>query len=112
MKEPTVQRKTPPLGDSMEPSYQAIADNLKKIWARENAQREVIWATCKKLGKCKPEELLAEINNLPTHKKVDELEAKNNFLLEKVKKLKKELDEQKKGHQEAIDKLNSGLLFN
>ena len=58
------------------------------------------------------EELEAAINNLPTQKKVDELEAKNNFLLEKVNKLKAELKEQKKEHQEAIDKLNSALLWN
>ena len=96
----------------MEQSYQAIADNLKKIRVRENAQGEVIQATCKKLGKCRPEELVVAIDNLPTRKKVDELEVKNNFLLEKVNKLKAKLDEQKKGHQEAIDKLNAALLFN
>ena len=58
------------------------------------------------------EELEAAISNLPTQKKVDELEAKNSFLLEKVNKLKAELKEQKKEHQEAIVKLNSVLLCN
>ena len=43
---------------------------------------------------------------------MDELEAKNSFLLEKGNKLKAELKEQRKEHQEAIDKLNSALLFN
>ena len=38
---------------------------------------------------------MAMIDSLPTRKKVDELEAKNNFLLVKVNKLKNELDEQK-----------------
>ena len=43
---------------------------------------------------------------------MDELEAKNSFLLEKANKLKAKLKEQKNEHQEAIDKLNSALLFN
>ena len=43
---------------------------------------------------------------------MDELEAKNSFLLEKANKLRAELKERKKEHQEAIDKLNSALLFN
>ena len=47
---------------------------------------------CKKLGKCRPEELEAGIDNLLTRKKVDELEAKNSFLLEKANKPKAELD--------------------
>ena len=67
---------------------------------------------CKKLRKCKPEELVAAIDNLPTRKKVDELEAKNSFMLEKANKLKGELDDQKKQNQEIIDKLNVALLFN
>ena len=40
------------------------------------------------------------------------MEAKNSFLLEKAKKLKEELDKQKKQNQEAIDWLNAALLFN
>ena len=96
----------------MEQNYQAIANNLKDIRAREYTQRELIRALCKKLGKVKPDELEVTIDNLPTRKKVDELEAKNSFLLEKANKLKAELKEEKKEHEEAIDELNSILLFN
>ena len=55
---------------------------------------------------------MAAIDSLPTRKKVDELEAKNNFLLVKTNKLKNELDEQKVENQTAIDKLNASLLLN
>ena len=106
------QRKTSTLLDLMERNYQTIANNLKDIRAREYAQGELIRPLCKKLGKVKPNELEAVINNLPTRKKVNELEAKNSFLLEKANKLRAELKEQRKEHQEVIDKLNSALLFN
>ena len=85
---------------------------MKKIWAREIIQGEVIRATCKKLGKCRLEELVASINNLPTQKQVDKLEAKNSFLLENARKLKGEFDDPKKHNQEILDKLNAALLFN
>ena len=56
--------------------------------------------------------MVAAINNLPSWKKVAEMEAKNSFLLEKTKKLQEELDKQKKQNQEAINRLNAALLFN
>ena len=98
--------------ESMEPSYQAIIDHIKKIWAREIIQGEIIRATCKKLTKCKPEDLVVAIDSLPTWKKVGELEAKNNFLLMKANKLKNELNKEKVENQTAIDKLNASLLLN
>ena len=52
------------------------------------------------------------IDHLLTLKRMDELEAKNSFLLGKANKLKDKLQEEKKEHQEAIGKLNSALLFN
>ena len=105
--EPTELPRTSPLMESMEPSY-----DLKRIWAWEIIQGKIIQAACKKLNKCKPEDLVAAIDNLPTRKKVDELETKNNFLLVKANKLKNELDEQKAKHQTAINKLNTSLHLN
>ena len=90
-------------------SYQAIIDAMKKIQAREVAQLELIRAACKKLGKCRPEDLLAVIDSLPSQKKVEELEAKNNFLLVKANKLKNKLDEQKAETQITFNKLNGSL---
>ena len=49
---------------------------------------------------------------LPTQKKIDELEAKNDFLFEKANKLRAELKETKEDHHKAIDKLNVALTFN
>ena len=98
--------------DLVERNYQTIANNLKDIRAQEYAQGALIRALCKKLGKAKPKELKAAIDSLPTQKKVDELEAKNSFLLEKADKLKAKLKEHKMELQEAIDKLNFALLFN
>ena len=111
-KRPMQQQKTSPIHESIEPSYHAIIDHLKKIRAWEVAQADIIREACKKLGKYKLEELVAAIDNLPTQKKIDKLEEKNSFLLGKANKLKAELDDQKKQNQEAIDRLNSALLFN
>ena len=55
---------TSPLMESMEPSYQAVIDHMKRIRAREIIQGEIIRATCKKLGKCKPKDLVAAIDRL------------------------------------------------
>ena len=85
---------------------------MKRIRAREITQGEIIRAACKKLRKCKLEDLVATIDSLPTWKKVDKLEAKNNFLLVKENKLKNELDEQKGENQPLLDKLNTAFLFN
>ena len=52
------------------------------------------------------------VDSLPTEKKIDELEAKNDFLLEKANKLRAELKETKEDHYKAIDKLNITLTFN
>ena len=57
---------------------------MKKIQAQEITQSEIIRAVYKKLGKCRSDELVAMIDDLPTRKKVDELEAKTNFLLKKA----------------------------
>ena len=43
---------------------------------------------------------------------MDELEAKNNFLLVKANKLKNELDEPKEENRTILDKLNASLLLN
>ena len=98
--------------ESIEPSYQAVIDHMKKIRAREIVQGEIIRAACKKLGKCRPKDLVAAIHSLPTRKKVEELEAKNNFLLAKANKFKGKLDEQKKNNQSTLNKVNATLLFN
>ena len=43
---------------------------------------------------------------------MDELEAKNAFLLEKSNKISAELKEEKEEHKKALDKLNLSLAFN
>ena len=91
----TQQQRTSPIQESIESSYHTIIDHIKKIRARELAQADIIREACKKLEKCNAEELVVAIDNLPTQKKIDKLEAKNNFLLGKANKLKGELDDQK-----------------
>ena len=52
------------------------------------------------------------VDDLPSQKKVDELEAKNTFLHEKANKIGAELKEEKEEHKKALDKLNFALTFN
>ena len=67
---------------------------------------------CARLGNVQPDGLLEAIDDLPSQKKVDELEAKNTFLLKKFKKISDELKEEKEAHKKALDKLNLSLAFN
>ena len=111
-KEPVVKRKTSTPLEGLDHSYQVIAHNLKEIREREHTQEALIRALCKRLGNVQPEGLLEAVDGLPTQKKIDELEAKNAFLLEKGNKLRAELKEVKEDHQKALDKLNVVLTFN
>ena len=52
------------------------------------------------------------VDDLPSQKKVDELKAKNAFLLEKANKTGAELKGEKEEHKKALDKLNVALTFN
>ena len=74
--------------------------------------RGLIRALCRRLGNVQPEGLLEAVDDLPLKRKVDELEAKNAFLLEKANKTGAELKEVKEDHKKALDKLNVALAFN
>ena len=52
------------------------------------------------------------IDQLPSQKRLEELEAKTTFLQEKSKKASEELKEEKEVHWKALDKLNLSLAFN
>ena len=68
--------------------------------------------TCARLRNIQPDGLLDAIDNLPSQKRVEELEAKVAFLQEKSKKVSEELREEKEAHKKALDKLNLSLAFN
>ena len=67
---------------------------------------------CARLRNVQPKGLLEAIDDLPSQKKVDKLEAKNLFLHKKAKKVSDELKEEKEAHRKALDKLNLSLAFN
>ena len=72
----------------------------------------MIRALCARLGDVQLDGLLETIDDLPSQKKVDELEAKSTFLHEKAKMVSDELKEEKEAHRKALDKLNLSLAFN
>ena len=112
-KEPVAtKRKSPPPLEGPDQSFQVIAHALKDIREREREWEGLIQALCRRLGNVQPEGLLEAIDDLPTQRKVDELEAKNAFLLEKASKTGVELKEVKEDHKKALDKLNVALAFN
>ena len=112
-KEPVAKKwKSPPPLEGADRSYQVIAHAMKEIQEREREQQGLIRAMCARLGNIQPDGLLEAIDNLPSQKKVEELEAKNAFLQEKSKKISKELKEEKEAHRKAQDKLNLSLAFN
>ena len=85
---------------------------MKEIRERECEQQGLIQAICARLGNIQPNGLLEAIDNHPSQKKVEELEAKSTFLHEKSKKISDELKEEKEAHRKALDKLNLSLAFN
>ena len=89
-----------------------IAHTLKDIREREREREGLIQALCRRLGNVQPEGLLEAVDDLPTQRKMDELEAKNAFLLKKASKTGAELKEVKEDHKKALDKLNVTLAFN
>ena len=111
-KEPVVKRKSPPPLEGPDRSFQVIAHALKDIREREREREDLIRALCRRLGNVQPEGLLEVVDDLPTQRKVDKLEAKTAFLLEKASKTSAELKEVKEDHKKALDKLNVALAFN
>ena len=105
-------RKSPPPVDAAERSYQTIAVACREIRAREREREALIQEVCKWLGNVQSDGLLEAIDDLPSQKKLDELEAKSTFLHEKVKKVSSELKEEKEAHRKALNKLNLSLAFN
>ena len=112
-KEPVAnKRKSPPPLEGPHWSYQVIAHAMKEIRERKREHRELVRAMCARLRDVQPDGLLEAIDDLPSQKKVDELEAKNTFLHEKSKKVSEEIKEEKEVHRKALDKLNLSLAFN
>ena len=98
-KEPIANKwNSPPPLEGSDQSYQVIAHAMKDIREREREQQGLIQAMCARLRNIQPDGLLEAINDLPSQKKVDELEAKNTFLHEKSKKISKDLKEEKEAH--------------
>ena len=89
-----------------------IAHALKEIREREREQQGIIRALCARLGNIQPDGLLEAIDQLPSQKRLEELEAKTTFLQEKSKKASEKLKEEKEAHRKALDKLNLSLAFN
>ena len=89
-----------------------IAHTMKEIRERKHEQQGLIRAMCARLRNIQPDGLLEAIDNLPSQKRVEELEAKVAFLQEKSKKVSEELREKKEAHKKALDKLNLSLAFN
>ena len=105
-------RKSPVPLEGPDRSYQVIAHTLKEIRERECEQQGLIRALCARLGNVQSNGLLEAINQLPSQKRLEELEAKTAFLQEKSKKASEELREEKEAHRKALDKLNLSLAFN
>ena len=105
-------RKSPPPVDAAERSYQTIVVACREIRAREREWEALIQEMCKRLGNVQPDGMLGAIDDLPSQKKLDELEAKSTFLHKKAKKVNNELKEEKEVHRKALDKLNLSLAFN
>ena len=111
-KETVVKRKSPPALEGPDRSFQVITHALKDIRERQREWEGLIRALCRRLGNAQPKGLLEAVDDLPTQRKVDELEAKTAFFLEKASKTSAELKKVKEDYKKALDKLNVALTFN
>ena len=57
-----------------------IAHALKEIRKRKHEQQGIIRALCARLGNVQPDGRLEAIDQLPSQKRLEELEAKTTFL--------------------------------
>ena len=73
-------RKSPASLERPDRSYQVIAHTLKDIREWEREQQGIIRALCARLGNVQPDGLLEAIDQLPSQKRLEELEAKTTFL--------------------------------
>ena len=94
-------RKSPAPVDAAERSYQTIAVACREIRARKREREALIQEVCKRLENVQLDKLLGGIDDFPSQKKLDKLEAKSTFLHKKAKKVSNELKEEKEGVGQA-----------
>ena len=89
--------------------FQVIADSLNEIRERCVRTRKVVWSTCAVVGAEGEDTLVETLKELPQRQTVLDLESKNAKLKEEVKKLKKELEDERKANSIAVTKLGESM---
>ena len=91
--------------------FQVIVDSLNEIRKRCGRTRKVVWSTyaCAFVGAEGEDTLVEMLKELPQRQAVLDLESKNAKLKEEVKRLKEELEDERKANSVAPTKLGESL---
>ena len=89
--------------------FQVIADSLNEIRERCGRTRKVVRSTCSIFGAEGEDSLVKTLKELPQRQAVLNLESKNAKLEEEMKRLKEELEDERKANSVATTKLGESL---
>ena len=89
--------------------FQVIADSLHEIRDRCVRTRKVVWSACAVVGAEGEDTLMDTLKELPQRQMVLDLESRNAKLNEEVKKLKKELEDERKANSIGAAKLGESM---
>ena len=89
--------------------FQVIADSLNEIRERCGRTRKVIWSACAVVGAEGEDTFVETLKELPQRQVVLDLESKNAKLKEEEKRLKEELEDERKANSIATTKLGESM---
>ena len=89
--------------------FSLISDSLNEIQERCGCIRKVVQAACTLVGTEGEDTLIETLEELPQKQTVIDLQTKNKKLKEEVKRLKEELEDEKKANATATTKLSKSL---
>ena len=90
-------------------SVQCVAEALKEIRDHFAHTRKIIRAACAQIGAEDEDYLLEALRELPRKKAITDLQGKNDKLKQEIKRLREELEDEKKVNSVAATKLSESL---
>ena len=98
-------------GRSVQKKESVFSDHEFSKWDREHFvhTRKIVWAACTKVGAEDQDSLLEVLEKLSSKQIVADLQGKNEKLKEEVKRLKEELEDERKANIVAATKISESL---
>ena len=91
--------------------FSMVAEALNEIWDHFAHTMKIVRAACAMVGVEDEDCLLKTMKELPQKQTISDLQWKNEKLKEEIKRLKEELEDEKKANAVATTKLSKSLEF-